>query len=59
MSGGSGISPEVAEHVRGIAQALGYEPNMHARGLAGGSCPPSDSSCTRSATPTSPTSPAA
>lgn len=39
MSGGSGISPEVAAHVRGIAQQLGYEPNMHARGLAGGLVP--------------------
>lgn len=39
MSGGSGISPEVAAHVRSIAQRLGYEPNMHARGLAGGLVP--------------------
>lgn len=39
MTGGSGISPEVAAHVRRIAQQLGYEPNMHARGLAGGLVP--------------------
>ena len=39
MSGGSGISPEVAAHVRDVAQRLGYEPNMHARGLAGGLVP--------------------
>jgi LacI family transcriptional regulator len=39
MSGGSGISPEVAAHVRRIAQQLGYEPNLHARGLAGGLVP--------------------
>lgn len=36
MSGGSGISPEVAAHVRRVAVELGYEPNPHARGLAGG-----------------------
>ena len=39
MSGGPGISPEVAAHVRRIAQQLGYEPNLHARGLAGGLVP--------------------
>lgn len=39
MSGGSGISAEAAEHVRRIAHELGYEPNMHARGLAGGLVP--------------------
>lgn len=39
MSGGSGISPEVATHVREVAQRLGYEPNLHARGLAGGLVP--------------------
>lgn len=39
MSGGSGISPEVAAHVRRIALELGYEPNLHARGLAGGLVP--------------------
>lgn len=39
MSGGSGISPQVAAHVRSVAQQLGYEPNMHARGLAGGLVP--------------------
>lgn len=39
MSGGSGISPEVAAHVRRVAQELGYEPNLHARGLAGGLVP--------------------
>lgn len=39
MTGGSGISPEAAAHVRRIAQRLGYEPNMHARGLAGGLVP--------------------
>ncbi len=39
MSGGSGISPEVAAHVRAVAQKLGYEPNLHARGLAGGLVP--------------------
>ena len=39
ISGGSGISPEVAAHVRRIAQELGYEPNLHARGLAGGLVP--------------------
>lgn len=39
MSGGTGISPEVAAHVRRIALELGYEPNLHARGLAGGLVP--------------------
>lgn len=39
ITGGSGISAEVAAHVRSIAQQLGYEPNMHARGLAGGLVP--------------------
>jgi LacI family transcriptional regulator len=39
ISGGSGISPEVAAHVRRIAVELGYEPNPHARGLAGGLVP--------------------
>ena len=39
MSGGSGISSEVAEHVRRVAQELGYVPNLHARGLAGGLVP--------------------
>lgn len=39
MTGGTGISPEVAAHVRGVAEQLGYEPNMHARGLAGGLVP--------------------
>lgn len=39
MSGGSGISTEVAEHVRRVALQLGYEPNLHARGLAGGLVP--------------------
>lgn len=39
MTGGTGISPEVAAHVRRVAQQLGYEPNMHARGLAGGLVP--------------------
>lgn len=39
MSGGSGISPEVAAHVRSVALQLRYEPNMHARGLAGGLVP--------------------
>lgn len=39
MSGGTGISSEVAAHVRSIAQQLGYEPNLHARGLAGGLVP--------------------
>ena len=39
MTGRSGISPEVAAHVRLIAEQLGYEPNMHARGLAGGLVP--------------------
>ena len=36
MSGGSGVSEELAEHVRVIADGLGYVPNLHARGLAGG-----------------------
>lgn len=39
ITGGSGISPEVAAHVRRVAKQLGYEPNMHARGLAGGLVP--------------------
>ncbi|MGO1798642.1 MAG: LacI family DNA-binding transcriptional regulator [Microbacterium gubbeenense] len=39
MSGGTGISREVAAHVRRVAQQLGYEPNLHARGLAGGLVP--------------------
>ena len=39
MTKGSGISAEVAAHVRQVAQQLGYEPNMHARGLAGGLVP--------------------
>lgn len=39
ITGRTGISPEVAEHVRGVAQQLGYEPNMHARSLAGGLAP--------------------
>ncbi len=39
MSGGTGISSEVAAHVRAVAQQLGYEPNLHARGLAGGLVP--------------------
>jgi LacI family transcriptional regulator len=39
MTGGSGISARAAAHVRHIAQELGYEPNMHARGLAGGRVP--------------------
>lgn len=39
ITGGSGISPKVAAHVRRVAQDLGYEPNMHARGLAGGLVP--------------------
>ena len=39
MSGGTGISLEVADHVRRVAQQLGYEPNLHARGLAGGLVP--------------------
>ncbi len=39
MSGGTGISSEVAAHVRRVAQQLGYEPNLHARGLAGGLVP--------------------
>lgn len=39
ISGGTGISPEVAAHVRRVAESLGYEPNMHARGLAGGLVP--------------------
>ncbi|MRG60214.1 LacI family DNA-binding transcriptional regulator [Agromyces sp. CFH 90414] len=36
MSGGSGVSDELAGHVRAIADRLGYIPNVHARGLAGG-----------------------
>ncbi|MCM3781142.1 LacI family DNA-binding transcriptional regulator [Microbacterium hydrocarbonoxydans] len=39
MTGGSGISQAVAEHVRRIAKELGYEPDLHARGLAGGLVP--------------------
>lgn len=39
MSGGPGISAEVASRVRRVAMQLGYEPNMHARGLAGGLVP--------------------
>lgn len=39
ITGGSGISAEAAAHVRRVAQKLGYEPNMHARGLAGGLVP--------------------
>jgi len=39
ITGRSGISPEVAAHVRRVAEQLGYEPNMHARGLAGGLVP--------------------
>ncbi|GAA1769637.1 LacI family DNA-binding transcriptional regulator [Agromyces humatus] len=36
MTGGTGVSDELAEHVRAIAERLGYVPNLHARGLAGG-----------------------
>lgn len=39
ITGRTGISPEVAEHVRDVARRLGYEPNMHARSLAGGLAP--------------------
>lgn len=39
ITGRPGISPEVAAHVRTVAQRLGYEPNMHARSLAGGLAP--------------------
>jgi len=36
LSRSSGVSEEVAERVRGVAQAMGYVANAHARSLAGG-----------------------
>lgn len=39
MTGSPGISPEGAAHVLRVAERLGYEPNLHARGLAGGLVP--------------------
>ncbi|MFE6997508.1 LacI family DNA-binding transcriptional regulator [Microbacterium sp. NPDC057659] len=39
MTGRPGISAEVAAHVQRVAKRLGYEPNLHARGLAGGLVP--------------------
>lgn len=36
LSRSAGVSEGVAERVRGVAQELGYVPNMHARSLAGG-----------------------
>ena len=59
LSRTAGVSEEVAERVRGVARDMGYVANVHARSLAGGH--PGRSGCwsTRSATPTSPRSPAA
>lgn len=36
MSGTPGVSEELALQVRAVAERLGYVPNSHARGLAGG-----------------------
>lgn len=36
MTGGAGVSEQLAAHVREVAERLGYVPNLHARGLAGG-----------------------
>jgi LacI family transcriptional regulator len=36
LSGSAGVSPEVAERVRGVAKDVGYVANVHARSLAGG-----------------------
>ncbi|MBD5787824.1 LacI family DNA-binding transcriptional regulator [Cellulosimicrobium terreum] len=36
LSGSVGVSDEVAAHVRGVAEQLGYIANLHARTLAGG-----------------------
>src|SRR5918994_851704 len=36
LSGTSGVSDTVAEHVRNVARELGYVANQHARTLAGG-----------------------
>lgn len=36
LSRSAGVSERVAERVRGVAQEMGYVPNMHARSLAGG-----------------------
>jgi LacI family transcriptional regulator len=36
LSGSDGVSAEVADHVRGVAQELGYVANLQARTLAGG-----------------------
>lgn len=37
LSGSNGVSPELAERVRAVADDLGYVANVHARSLAGGS----------------------
>lgn len=39
LSGTAGVSARVAEHVRDVAEGLGYVPNAHARALAGGAAP--------------------
>lgn len=36
MSGNSGVSTELAGHVRAVAEQMGYIANVHARSLAGG-----------------------
>ncbi|MFG2073358.1 LacI family DNA-binding transcriptional regulator [Nonomuraea maritima] len=36
LTGSSGVSAEVAAHVRAVASQVGYVPNSHARALAGG-----------------------
>ena len=58
LSGAPGVSESVAERVREVARSLGYVANVHARSLAAGTRGRSGWWSTRSATPTSPRSPA-
>jgi LacI family transcriptional regulator len=39
LAGRDGVSPELAERIRGVALSLGYVPNAHARALAGAAPP--------------------
>jgi LacI family transcriptional regulator len=39
LAGREGVSPELAERIRGLALSLGYVPNAHARALAGAAPP--------------------
>ncbi|WP_238546940.1 LacI family DNA-binding transcriptional regulator [Saccharopolyspora erythraea] len=58
LSGSAGVSDVIAQRVREVAERMGYVANVHARTLAAGPARASGCSCTRSATPTSPRSPA-